>query len=87
MHGFSPYQMVFGQNPNLPLSLNSKPPALEGISSSDLVRNHLNALHKSRQEFIKLESCDKVRRALKARVRTHNDHKYDAWGQRLLQTR
>ena len=76
VHGFSPYQMVFGQNPNLPLSLNSKPPALEGISSSELVRNHLNALHKARQAFIKSESSDKVRRAMKARVRTHNDHKY-----------
>ena len=34
VHGFSPYQMVFGRNPNLPFALTSKPPALEGVSSS-----------------------------------------------------
>ena len=76
IHGFSPYQMVFGQNPNLPLSLTSRPPALEGVSSSELVRNNLNAMHKARQEFIRLESCDKLRRAMRARVRTHGNTQY-----------
>ncbi|XP_014051020.1 uncharacterized protein isoform X1 [Salmo salar] len=32
VHGYSPYQLVFGQNPNLPSVLVDKPPALEGAS-------------------------------------------------------
>ena len=81
VHGFSPYQMVFGRNPNLPFALNNKPPALEGIASSEIIRSNLNALHKSRQEFIRMESCDKVRRALKARIRTHSNIEYLAGDQ------
>ena len=74
--GYSPYQMVFGQNPNLPLSFNSKLPALEGISSSELVRKNLNALHVARQEFVRLESCEKFRRAMRARFRTYANQRY-----------
>lgn len=76
VHGFSPYQMVFGRNPNLPFVLNNKPPALEGVTSSEIVRSNLNAIHKARQEFIKMESCEKIRRALRARMRTYDNIKY-----------
>ena len=43
--GFSPNQLVFGYNPNSPSVLNDYLPALEGISSSEIVANNLNALH------------------------------------------
>ena len=32
VHGYSPYQLVFGQNPNPPSVLTDEPPALEGTS-------------------------------------------------------
>ena len=32
--GYSPNQLVFGKNPNLPTAIGSEPPALEGVSSS-----------------------------------------------------
>ena len=74
--GFSPYQLVFGRNPNLPSVLNDKLPALEGVTGNLLISNHLNALHRAREEFIKLEASEKLRRAIKAKTRTHNDIRY-----------
>ena len=76
IYGFSPYQLVFGKNPNLPTVFNSKLPALEGISGSQLVADHLNALHAARQQMIKLESSEKLRRAMRAQTRTYNDVRY-----------
>ena len=76
IHGFSPYQLVFGKNPNLPSVLTNRLPALEGVTSSQLIADNLNALHKARQEFIKSESCDKLRRALRSKTRTHSNVQY-----------
>ena len=76
IYGYSPYQLVFGRNPNLPTILNSKLPALEGVTGSQLVAQHLNAMHKAREEYVKLESSERLRRALKARMRTHDNTKY-----------
>ena len=33
VYGYSPNQLVFGRNPNLPSIINDKPPALEGTTS------------------------------------------------------
>ena len=38
--------------------------------------DHLNAMHAMRREFIRLESCEKVRRALRSKVRTHANIRY-----------
>ena len=43
--GFSPYQLVLGQNANLPSVLTDDLPALEGKSDQDFVAVHLNPLH------------------------------------------
>ena len=67
--GFSPNQLVFGQNPSLPNVYVNKPPALECTSSSEIVRNNLNAMHAARQEFVKFESDEKLKRALRHNVR------------------
>ena len=76
IYGFSPYMLVFGRNPNLPSVLTDKLPALEGVTASQLVGQHLNAMHKARQEFVKLESSEKLRRALRSKTRTHSNIKY-----------
>ncbi|VDI55042.1 integrin-linked kinase-associated serine/threonine phosphatase 2C [Mytilus galloprovincialis] len=39
VYGYSPYQIVFGRNPNLPSTLVNKPPALEGETMSEKFRN------------------------------------------------
>ena len=76
IYGFSPYQLVFGRNPTLPSVFTDKLPALEGVTSSQLVADHLNAMHAMRREFVRLESCEKVRRALRSKVRSHAKIRY-----------
>ncbi|KAK3875456.1 hypothetical protein Pcinc_019668 [Petrolisthes cinctipes] len=70
--GFSPNQLVFGLNPSLPNVYVNDPPALEPTTSSEIVRDNLNALHLARQEFIKDESDERLARALR-----HNIHSSD----------
>ena len=76
IHGFSSYQLVFGNNPVLPSVLNNQLPALEGISESQLVADNLNALHAARVEMIRLEASEKIRRALRSQTRTYSNIKY-----------
>lgn len=66
--GFSPYQLVFGTNPNVPGVTSSNLPALEGKSPSETVATHLNSLHRAREACMKAESSDRLRRALLGRV-------------------
>ena len=41
VYGHSPNQLVFGRNPNLPSVLTDEPQALEGVTSSELLAQHL----------------------------------------------
>ena len=68
--GFSPNQLVFGRNPNLPSTLTSQLPALRTKTSSELVAEHLNALHSARRAFIQTESSKKIKTALARQTRT-----------------
>ena len=47
VYGFSPNQLVFGNNPNLANVLIDRPPALEGVTSSEVIADNLNAMHKA----------------------------------------
>ena len=42
--GYSPNQLVFGKNPNLPLVLTAKPPALRSGTHSHLLAEHLKLM-------------------------------------------
>lgn len=68
--GFSPNQLVFGFNPAVPDVFHSSPPALEPLTSSTIVRRILNGQHASRQEFLKYDSNESLRRALRHNIRT-----------------
>ncbi|KAK3874883.1 hypothetical protein Pcinc_020202 [Petrolisthes cinctipes] len=68
--GFSPNQLVFGLNPALPNVYVNDPPALEPTTSSEIVRDNLNALHLARQEFIEVESGERLARALRHNIRS-----------------
>ena len=62
-HGrYSSNQLVFQVNVNLPY--------LESFTSSDIIRQNLNALHDQRKNFVKAESCERIKRALWHNVRT-----------------
>ncbi|XP_039900576.1 uncharacterized protein LOC120741662 [Simochromis diagramma] len=77
VHGYSPHQLVFGQNPNLPSVLMDKPPALEGTTVSARVAEHISALHASRKAFTEAECSERIRRALRKQLRPTDD-KYEA---------
>lgn len=69
-HGFSPAQLVFGRNTNLPSALNNKLPALEDINDySPVVSLHLSVLNSARQAYIAAESSSKIKLALKKQTR------------------
>ena len=51
VHGFSPFQLVFGKNPRIPGILVDRPPALDGDTSSRIVCENANAIHSARQAF------------------------------------
>ena len=76
VHGFTPFQLVFGRNPVLPSLQSDRPPALSEESTSDMVRKNLNCIHAARQAHIRSESCEKVRRALRHNIRTSGEVKY-----------
>ena len=60
MHGFSPFQFVFGQNPKVPSTFPDKPPVLIQHDTSRIVTDNLTALHKPRQAFISSESSEGI---------------------------
>ena len=68
-NGFSSYQLVFGCNPNIPNIMTDRLPALEGATSSQVLAQHLNALHAARKAFIESEADERIRRALRSKVR------------------
>ena len=67
--GFSPYQLVFGRNPNLPNVLQDKPPALEGVTNSQIVGNHIMAMYSARKAFTEAECSSRIRRAIRKQIR------------------
>ena len=73
IHGFSPYQLVFGRNPRLPNVLCNRPPAFESINESKAVAENLRSMHNARQAFIKSESSEKISRALCHNLRSYKD--------------
>ena len=58
-NGFSPNQLVFGHNINIPSVLVDNLSALESTTSSDIIRKNMNAMHVARQKFIEAESSEK----------------------------
>ena len=68
--GFSPNQLLFGQNPSLPGVFYDDLPALEKEDvPADIVRHNLNALHASRRAFTQAESSERLARAFRHNVR------------------
>lgn len=65
--------LVFGKNTNFPNVLNNELPALETRVSSVTVEKNLNAMNNARRAFIESESSEKIKRAVKHKVRSCND--------------
>ena len=70
--GFSPVQIVTGQNPNFPgVSFNILP-ANEEADVSNSVQMNLNAMYLSRKAYLKAENSERVKKALKRPLRDIN---------------
>ena len=54
-YGYSPNQLVFGQNPSLSSFVVNDLPAIEE-GANDLLRKHLNAMSESHKVFIECEA-------------------------------
>ena len=67
--GYSPNQLVFGRNPVYPSISENDPPALDLPEVSEIVRENLNAMHSAREDFVRKESDERVKRALRHNIR------------------
>ena len=74
--GFTPVQLMFGRAPRMPLTTDDNLPALEGVSSSKIIADNLNALAAAKEAFIKAEISGKLRKALAHPVRSYVDAVY-----------
>ena len=64
---------AFGKNPSLPCIMTDRLLALEGSTSSETFAEHLNALHAARKAYIETETNERIRRALRGKVRVAED--------------
>ena len=76
-NGYSSHQLVLGENPNLPNIMQDTLPALEGTTCSEVFSQHLNALHAIRKAFIQSEAEERIRRALRNKVRASEQVFYE----------
>ena len=51
--------------------MHNKLPALDDEFNSAVMRDNLNVLHTARENYMKLESCAKLKKALRSKTRTH----------------
>ena len=66
--GFSPNQLVFGFNPSYPCFDSNDPPAFE-IPSSQIVEKNLIAMRKAKENFLKIDSNERLNRAMRHNIR------------------
>ena len=69
--GYSPYQLVLGQNPNVPTLDNpyEPPTVLEHESPSERVAEHISAMYSARKHQMEKDADEKIRRALSHKTR------------------
>ncbi len=76
VRGFSPYQLVFGRQIRLPNILEDPPPTWEEPERSKTLLETLEAIHATREKYIKAERCERIKRALRSKIRI-NDAIYE----------
>lgn len=68
-NGFSSFQLVFGKNPTMPNILTDKLPALNGVTTSQSLADHIQGIYAGRQAFTEALCSDRIRTALRHKVR------------------
>ena len=74
VYGFSPFQLVYGRIPSIPNIIDEPPNVIEIKSHSKALEDQLKAMHECRTAFIKSQNCEKIKQALRTKMRTaqHN---------------
>ena len=76
-NGYSPNQLVFGHNVNVPTVLTDSFPVLATTTSNEIVRKNLQALHDARKNYIKSVNSNRIKRALRHKTRTYSDESFE----------
>ena len=76
VHGFSPVQLLFGQNLKLSSIFTDKPSAYTSAYTSKFLGENLSAFLETGLAFVASKSSEKSRRALNNNIRTSGDIKY-----------
>ena len=74
--GFSPNTLVFGKNPNFPSVVTDKLPAMGSEHASLTVEQNLKAMRSARENFVKAESSERIKRALTHNIRTSCESRF-----------
>ena len=72
--GFSPSQLVFGKQPQLPSVMSNQLPAQECLSSVKIYTDRVNAIFTARKIFSEIENSNRLNRALKAKIIPKMEH-------------
>ena len=67
--GFTPSQIAIGASPSLAPIMDNTLSSLDGVSISQTVSAHISALNSARNEYLKAECSERLRKALKHNVR------------------
>ena len=76
VHGFSPFQLATGKNPSLSHVATDELSAFSPMQTNEIIRQHLNNIHKAREDFIMSGSSKKIPRALRHNVRADNNNTF-----------
>ncbi len=82
VYGFSPFQLVYGRVPSIPNIIDEPPNVIEIKSHSKALEDQLKAMHECRAAFMKSQNCEKLKQALRTKMRTaqhnysHGDYVY-----------
>ena len=68
VYGYSPSQLVFGQNPKIPGIPYNQPPANETKIESQIIAERLQSLFSARQGYMQVENSSRLKRALISKI-------------------
>ena len=69
--GFSSHQLVFGRNIRLPDILNDPPASWDNNNPGKSFKDIVDAIYATREAFTKKDRCERLKRALKSKIRTN----------------
>ena len=71
--GFSPFQIVYGENPRFPGILTSNPPALSSSFESEDIKNHIMRVQMAREAFHESDMNERLKKGLKSRINRNTE--------------